>query len=1691
MEINPIEIANNEVDPIKKITAIIQSKVPNTQNSSIRDKIDSVFGTDTNLAGGMGIPYSAPKPSFEEYVPITEGYDLVGGDWMSKIPSYKKGRDNIEFAAQNQDTWDKVANGLTKAAANFLTTIVGNTLGIVYGAANGMKEGSLNAVFDNNFSNALADWNEKLSYQLPNYYTKQEQEEGFFGSLNNANFWANDVAGGFSFTLGTVISEGIWAVSTGGAANAAKWGLKGAQATRWSKNILGEARTLKGLADYKKFLNSGYRKMFTASKTDDVAGMMSSAVNRSTTAKWLNTGRFIATTSGNEAGIEALHYKREMKENFYDSFESLHGRQPSQEEITEFENNLEDSANMVFAANMAILAPSNMAMFGSLFNINKPFRGASKEINKSLFGVGVEKTAEGVYKGITATTGQKVGRVAYAGLKPLIAEGIWEEGLQGVTTKSAENWIISTFNPKYNNESMALSEATYLALGEQYGTKEGWKEMGIGMIIGGGMSLVTGRGKFQELREFEKQQNYQDDYVAKGFNQFGDGSATATDIFAKKMMLNSRIKNAAEKQAEAVKNGDDVGVLLAQQEPLIAEIQFRKAIGEDTRELIAKYETALDALPQESWQEAGIEDIQGYKDNVLNGYKNLIQTHERASDFADAVLGETRIMGQDVQTQLLKDALTYSIVSGQTANKAMDMTLQEMAKVIGDEGVRAKSIQQELQRLGKNKQSQVRNINKSVQQAENEVKTLSNELQRLQVSKDETKGERLQKVQAKLVEANDKLLLLQNERETLAQEVSQESSRRRTIDNVGISDINLASPDFITGEDLATIEEKLKRVDETIKGYKGINHQVYYDLLDLQKQYSSAKEKYFGYQNSIDAIVSGQFQPKFEKVGGVLGKIFMQKAEIDDFTKEYLTEINEKYQNSLGRTGVEIETESQYITDEDYQTFRETGNVSDTIKSTLVARVRDKKILTEREKEIYNAFTNEINNLTAPIVNPNKPDLTPQAETETLTDAQRLRKDLTNAFNKDYPLITTDIDELISEKPTQSEIERYADLYPKRERFDLFEQKEFDELQPRMQKWFMAQSLPFISGMSVADVVELIEQLETQSNIDETITDVNVEDLFLSKEENDARALDRVDILQNLSGSAVTTIQIDKVTQKPKIFFAHLNTKVLIDDLIKAGVQTAEIKTVNDKNEISKNAKQLTPRLLNENFNKVGTEFTIGEVKLTIGERGNIVMSLEDYNKVKDILNLYYFDSKTASWSWSDLYERYPDGLKRKKQSQYITNTNSESIYNIEEGEDVTLFVDMSTDWNYNLTIKALEELAENDVISEETKSEITRTLEITSRKDRDNNSTLKAGNKEGLNDNFMLIRKRFADRFIEILESEQALTTLPKKIELNVELPINEIFLGTPEFVLDDSNTPINFPITQRGTEEILTQGYVQGDEMVFADKKINTENVSRQFITNIARANPTSKIPVVILQKGKHQFAFPISLNKTVENKVEKLHVILNKDNSDIDKIKSINNLMISLGSNTRFTGDSDMQLDDIRAELENYTTNVSADQLASVDYNKANLVADATIKIDLEDKLISSPKITVDYSKVIIDTRENNETNAIKLRADIVSDIVQIRTIVNSTPDIPDQNRIVRAFDEEDVENKGSDIMNRKDVKFIRKVFFNENGKLALQGKSVEIIGKDLLLKLRSKLELLDFYESQIKIIKDKETLNKLNC
>ncbi len=886
----PIE--DKELQPLAQMQKSLQEEAKATKEAAYTPSYLDKWQNIANPVSGTQFKTETVKPSFENRISASEGYDLVGGEYLSKFPTYKMGRNNEEFAAQNQSGLEQTFNGLTKAGNNMLTTVVGNTAGLVYGIANGIKEGNLNAVFDNSFSKTLDDWNTKLNYQLPNYYTADDKNENFFESMvgsSAANFWFNDVAQGLSFTVGTIASEAIWAYATGGTSLAVRMARAGAEAGkigRWGVKALGAEKTALGVSKYKSFLNEAIVNGYKTGKISKDA-----AIALGKTGDILTTARFITTTSGNEAGIEAFHFKKEARENFNDNFEKQNGRPATAEERAEFEANLADAANGVFASNMAILSVSNMAMFGGMFNIKTPFKALEKQMNKSLFGIGVKEVEAGVFKGIEATKGQKIFTGAYHFLKPSFTEGVFEEGLQGVTTKTATKWVDSTYNPKYHDQTLSIASAAYDSMAEQYGSKEGLKEVGIGGLIG----LIGIRG---ELRRTGEARKYQSDYIAQGLNDYGKESLFGQKAFVEKILTDAKIQGSVQRESDAIKRGDAVGAHLAQNDKVIAELQFREHMGDNMDDLLPRAEIAMKSVTEEMWNNAGIkeEDREAHIQATLDGYKQTINSYKEASNFANALVGNGIIRGTEYKTQTIKDALTHAIVSGEVSHVAMNESLRDVAKYVGEDNARAVQIADTLNQAGEEKVKQVRALNREYEDVITQEAQVEKEIAKLQAAPksptegDTVKGNKLQELAAKRVSLQERKVQIEAEQETIARELQQITNRQAIKDEASDTDLNTST---ISSQDLRDIDKKFENIDNIIAGYEGTNKIDHNNLLTAMKQYKSARDNFYIFQGTVDAITNGKF--KIKDKSGFLFKVFDPNYKMDDFTTEFIADIYNRH----------------------------------------------------------------------------------------------------------------------------------------------------------------------------------------------------------------------------------------------------------------------------------------------------------------------------------------------------------------------------------------------------------------------------------------------------------------------------------------------------------------------------------------------------------------------------------------------------------------------------------------------------------------------------------------------------------------------------------------------------------------------------------------------------------------------------
>lgn len=426
------------------------------------------------------------------------------GTYQAKFENYLGATGNEDRLGQLQSGWEQLGYGLVKNARKMGNYVLDATIGTLAGITKSIGEGSLSGFWNNDVSKTLDEWNQSLDYKLPNYYTNEQRSMGVLRSLGTANFWGNDVAGGLAFVGGALIPEIALGIMTGGATisgGLAKIGLKSALKSTAKKGLKEGAEQLFDPTNYTNLTKAklGYTKqgfstekfIQSAQKASELDGGLdlmkaSQKVKRYATAgNVLDTGLFITRTSGFEAGMEARHNFNESVENYVNNFEAENGRTPTAEEIGKFTNDAVNVANGVFGFNMGVLGVSNYAMFGKTLGIKTSKITTGKNFFNSAIGLGVEKSTEDAAKLALkgANRAQKITGSAYKIFSKPLVEGVYEEGLQGVIGKTMQNYMEGKYS-KDKDATLDFSSSLFKSFGEQYGTKEGWKEMTVGMIIG-------------------------------------------------------------------------------------------------------------------------------------------------------------------------------------------------------------------------------------------------------------------------------------------------------------------------------------------------------------------------------------------------------------------------------------------------------------------------------------------------------------------------------------------------------------------------------------------------------------------------------------------------------------------------------------------------------------------------------------------------------------------------------------------------------------------------------------------------------------------------------------------------------------------------------------------------------------------------------------------------------------------------------------------------------------------------------------------------------------------------------------------------------------------------------------------------------------------------------------------------------
>ena len=476
----PVENTTKEVSTEPVINSITG------QAAKGRPKAESYFG---NIGGET---FDVTKSmSFKEYESFLD-YDV----------DVRRGIDHVEARAQNQSTLQQWGRGLMKANITAVGALAENTIGLFWGLGSLATGGSF---YDNAFGRAIDDMNEWAAETMPNYYTRAEQQADAFSltNLTSANFWADKVANGAGYVLGSIATDVALAFVSGGTS-------LGLTAARYAAKF-GKAAKVLSAAEKASALKNTYRLTKAAQKGQKIGSTLTEAGKAATKlgrgsgwkTAYARAENGLISAIG-ESNVEARQAKNETRQSLVDSWladnEGKTVDDIPQETLDKIEDSATAAGNTVFAINMPIVGGTNAITIGKMLGpgYRKSVQKlAQQESKQSLFNIrrarrNVDADAPFVEAGLDRNW---AGRMAYRANKyagdavKSSASEAFQEGSQVFAGAFAEEY----YTDKYKNgpESGGLVHAIERGLKTTFGTKEGIESMLIGAIIGGGTVSVS------------------------------------------------------------------------------------------------------------------------------------------------------------------------------------------------------------------------------------------------------------------------------------------------------------------------------------------------------------------------------------------------------------------------------------------------------------------------------------------------------------------------------------------------------------------------------------------------------------------------------------------------------------------------------------------------------------------------------------------------------------------------------------------------------------------------------------------------------------------------------------------------------------------------------------------------------------------------------------------------------------------------------------------------------------------------------------------------------------------------------------------------------------------------------------------------------------------------------------------------
>lgn len=1442
----------------------IQDKSRNTYSGKQTSYGEVIAGNQQSSAVDFGV-FGKGRT-----IKLDEAYDFLsdGNIGLAKFKSYMPGRDNEDYYGRRQTTWNKAVNGIGKLVTKTALYGVSGVVGIIPAAYNLIKTGTLSSAFDNDFTRTINDIDERINHSLPHYYTREERDMGFLQGLGTANFIFNDVIGnGLSFTTGAILS----AYLTGGMGVSSL----GAVGAKVGMRVAGKMAASKIAASAVKSAFGAYRAGAMYGRA--IGNMAKVGVNTFVGAGW-------------ESAVEAQSFMKDSESKYKEYFKNMYGRNPNQSEMAEFKSSISDTANSIFLANMGIVGLSNYLLLGKylgvdtgfaskyipgLKGVSNTYRGSKSFVDRYLFGLGTKKVAgdAGRLQTVKANLFQKSLATIWNVSKRPISEGVWEEGMQGVAQRMGEDFIRSRYDKTYLDATSSIVDSFSKAIAEQFTTKEGLKEIGIGALIGGLFGARNGAFGLYERRNKERTINTD----VEKFN--------SNNAFTSQSVKDS-MRNLAEFNAQMNDPESDYYSKF--------ELSDRMGMLEDTANNFRSMVKSLDENELASEMKVDEETVKKYKEDIIKDFDKKLANYKKASSFAEAITAET-------SSDLYRSNVANAVFKGLDAEDIAMEASNDIADYVNDNNLFDDiNTFYSLSSQAFDTVNQLRELRNEINDLNAEIERLATTPRRVEDGND-TEAEAIKQKTIKYDNLNKEYRRLSEDLLSSYKEVFYSF-------DPGVLALELFKSETITAEDILKAYDSVASLSTYIENNKGKKEAE--DLRNMVVKYQKAITQYKVLRSFMNSIQDKKFmRHDFSLFSKFLNDMVSSNTKSIESDRFYQTEgnnisLDEKIDELLNNgeinsdeaftmkvfghlnDGITQKPKEDILSDFDYESAMEDLlSAPIEVKERIVDKIYtgNQDLLSPREKEIYEKYKQDIDDYISNLGD------SPAKMIKDLSDKVRRLTEHRSVYEDNKAIIDMAKSNLEPDqrKELDDAISSYVDIMNRRDKGEKVDEDKLADsvftIEDLGQVGNITDLLPYIEQNRIIDKGRISES--TLSNFGED--DTNIDSLVNELDESDNTPGANIDSAQNPETLMVRRISND-------------------------GNERYEIAGLRADKFIS-SIKSLVPIQISSETNANGTKrhsLNIGGETATIIELPYHARWSIDKESAR-VLNRYTDVSiQDVGNSYSLVYKRldsdelvpYRTGVGFGENE--VDKIDQEALSSLKKGDKVNLEIDVNDTYNQSLFAEYNDAVQSGDKKRiESAENKLVSNMVIKVMSGNRFVSVVKADT--GGIDGISKIRrtafnkwKKDAGRSATIgVGTHVVAQTLPGRPVFNMK--VNGQGYGQVE----------NLPITEKGAEKVSDVGYVLNGKVVLKNGSKYTGFPFAYSILNDKGDNYKNvRVPVVVI-KGKNglNYLFPVSLRSVESEEGRKwmsfIDMLLESGDSELlqmgqDDIQDLNAYLTKLG-------------------------------------------------------------------------------------------------------------------------------------------------------------------------------------------------